>query len=95
MEHFKHERLISANEDLRDLVRRAESAVKGTRTISEGDLQTLSQCISNRAPSIGDASRSETLDTDLRSEIADYVRNFRALQTALDKIRCVIQTRRL
>jgi hypothetical protein len=95
MEINKHERFLCANEELRDFLQRAEGLAKGTGSISERDLQALSQRLSTLAPEIGDASRSETLDADLRNEVAEYVRNLRALQTALEKVRCIMVARKL
>jgi len=47
------------------------------------------------APEIGDASRSETLDTSLQHEIAEYVKNLRALQSVLEKVRCAMLARQV
>jgi len=95
MERRKHERFLSANEELRNFLRRVENLIKGTGAVTEGDLKGLSQRLANLAPEVGDASRSETLDTDLRSEVAEYVRNLRALQTALEKVRCIMLSRKM
>src|SRR5882724_7469062 len=95
MERHKHERFLSANQELRDFLQRVEGLTSGTCSISEGDLQALSRRLSNLAPEVGDASRSETLDASLRNEVAEYVNNLRALQTALEKVRCVMLARKM
>jgi len=95
METQKHERFLAANQELRDFLKRAEGLTIGTATISEGDLQSLSRRLSNLAPELGDASHSETLDASLRGEVAEYVNNLRALQVSLEKVRCVMLTRKL
>jgi hypothetical protein len=95
MESQKHERFLAANEELRDFLRRAEGLTAGTSTISEGDLKALSRRLSNLAPEVGDASHGETLDASLRNEVAEYVNNLRALQVSLEKIRCVMLTRKM
>lgn len=95
MDHHKHERFLSANEELRDFLQRVEGLASGTGSINERDLNALSQCLSTLAPEIGDASRVETLDADLRNEMAQYVNNLRALQIALDKVRCIMLTRKM
>jgi len=95
MDEHKHERFLAANQGLRDFLQRVEKLVTGTGTITDGDLKALSQRLSNLAPEVGDASRGETLDADLRSEIAEYVKNLRALQTALEKVRCIMLARKL
>jgi hypothetical protein len=90
----KHERFLSANEELRDFLKRIEGLASGTCSVSERDLHALSQRLSTLAPEIGDASRGETLDTGLRNEVAEYVRNLRSLQTALEKVRCIMLARK-
>ena len=95
MEYNKHERFLAANRELRDFLRRVEGLTTGTCSITEGDLKALSQRISTLAPEVGDASRSETLNLELRGEIAEYVNNLRALQIALEKVRCVMLARKM
>lgn len=89
-----HERFLAANESLRTFLRKAEGLASGTSTINELDLESLSRHLSNLAPEVGDASRGETLDAGLREEIAEYVRNLRALQMALEKVRCIMLARK-
>jgi chromosome segregation ATPase len=89
-----HARFLSANEELRDFLRRVEHLTNGNGTVSEDDLQQISQRLLNLAPEIGDASRSETLDTGLELEIAEYVKNLRALQGALERVRSLMRARR-
>ena len=95
MDQRNHERFLSANQELRDFLRRVENLVKGTGTITDGDLKALSQRLANLAPEVGDASRSETLDEYLRNEVGEYVKNLRALQAALEKVHCIMHARRL
>jgi hypothetical protein len=93
MENQTHARFLSANQELRDFLRRAERLVKKRGTASEEELKTISQCLLNLSPEVGDASRSETLDTGLQSEIAEYVKNLKALLGALEKVRNVMLAR--
>ena len=95
MDPHKHERFLAANQDLRDFLGRVENLANGSGTITDGDLKALSRRLSTLAPEVGDASRSETLDADLRNEVAEYVKNLRALQTALEKVRCIMLARKL
>jgi hypothetical protein len=95
MESNKHERFLSANKELRDFLERVEGLASGACSISDRDLQGLSQRLLTLAPEIGDASRGETLDANLRNEVAEYVKNLRALQTALEKVRCVMLARKM
>jgi len=95
MEHPKYKRFSAANEELRGFLRRADGLANGTASISEGDLKSLSQRIANLAPEVGEASRGETLDEILQNEIAEYVKNLRALQTSLEKVRCIMLARKV
>jgi hypothetical protein len=95
MDKINHERFLVANQELRDFLRKVEHLAQGTGMVTDGDLKALSLRLSTLAPEVGDASRSETLDADLRNEVAEYVKNLRALQTALENVRCIMLARKL
>ena len=94
MENQTHARFLSANQELRDFLRRAEGMANKAGTVSEEDLEKISLRLMNLGPEVGDASRSETLDAGLLSEVAEYVKNLKALQSALEKVRGVMLARR-
>jgi hypothetical protein len=94
MEDQMHARFLSANEELRDFLRRVEHLTNGTGAVSEDDLQNTAQRPLNIAPEIGDASRSETLNAGLQLEIAEHVKNLRALQGALERVGSLMRARR-
>lgn len=91
----KYARFVAANEELRGFLYRVDGLVKGTEAVTEGDLRSVSQRIANLAPEVGDASRGAALDKELQEEIAQYVHNLRALQSALEKVRCVMLARKV
>src|SRR6267154_5239902 len=95
MKNQTHARFQSANQKLRDFLRRAEGLASKSGTVTERDLKQFSLRFITLAPEIGDASRSATLDTSLQQEIAEYVKNLRALQGALKKVRCVMLARQV
>ncbi len=95
MNQQKHERFAIANQELTDFLRRIDGLARGTATVTEKDLQALSQRLSMLAPEVGDASRGETLDAELQNEIAKYVKNLRSLQIELEKLRCVMLARKV
>ena|ERR1700687_1165654 len=95
MDSSTHERFLSANDELRNFLQRVEGLATGTCLISEDDLQALSRRLANLAPEVGDAARSETLDAGSRNEVAEYVKNLRALQTALETVRCFMLARKI
>lgn len=90
----KHERFAAANEELRGFLERVDGLANGTASITEGDLRAVSQRIANLSPEVGEASRGEVLDQQVQLEIAEYVRNLRALQSALEKVRCIMLARK-
>ena len=94
MENQKHERFAVANGVLSDFLQRVDGLAIGTESITESDLQTLSQRLSTLAPEVGDASRGEKLDEALQGEIGKYVRNLLALQSALEKVRWIMLARK-
>ena len=95
MEHQKHERFAIANDELSGFLRRADGLATGAESITEGELQSLSERLSTLAPEVGDASRGEALDEGLQDEIAEYVKNFRAFQTALERVRYLMLARKM
>ena len=95
MECLIHERFLSANQELIGFLHQVDGLTNGTSSITEKDLRCLSERISSLAPDVGDASRGETLDAGLQQEIAEYVKNLRALQTALEKVNCFMLARKM
>ena len=85
MDSTMHERFQSANQELLCFLQRVDGLAAGTCSFTEKDLRSLSRRLSILAPEVGDASRGETLDAGLQQEIAEYVKNLRALQIALGK----------
>jgi hypothetical protein len=95
MEKQKHARFRSANQELRGFLRQAEGLAKKTGTVTAAELETISLSLTNVAPEIGDASRSETLDLTLQSEVGEYVKNLSALQTTVENVRSHVLARRV
>ena len=89
-----HVRFLAANQELRVFLARVEAQANGTGTVTACYLQVLARRLQNTAPEVGDASRSETLDSGLQLELAEYVRNLRALQAGLERVRYVMFARR-
>jgi hypothetical protein len=94
MELLNHERCVAGNKELRDILRRAEALVNRTGGATQEDLKAILARLLDRAPEIGDASHSETLDARLLEEVAEYVRNFNALQQVIVRIRSALTNRR-
>ena len=91
MHRPNHDRLTDANRELRDLLLRAIRLANEDGRATEPELMAVAAHLLPLAPEIGDASRGETLDADSRDEIAEFVRTFRALQQAVEKVRGVIR----
>jgi hypothetical protein len=94
MDNEKHERFATANRELSDFLKRVDGLSSGRESISERDLLSLSERLNTLSPEIGDATRGATLDQFLQNEIDTYVKNLRALQTAMEKVRCIMLARK-
>jgi hypothetical protein len=93
MERAKHKRFFAANQELRDFMHRAEGLASWSDTASEEELEAVWHRLLDLAPEVEDASGCEMLDAQLQEEIAAYVKNLRALQQAVETIRCVMLAR--
>jgi ABC-type phosphate transport system auxiliary subunit len=91
----RHVRFAAANCELREFRYKVDELAGGKETITERDLQALSQRLEMLSPEVGDASRASTLDKALQDELGNYVVNLRALQSALEKVRCIMLARKL
>jgi len=94
MDPQKRERFDVANQELADFLERIDGLANGMTSVTEKDLQGLSQRLLMLAPEVGDASRGVTLDEELQDEVGKYVKNLRSLQIGLEKLRCVMLARR-
>ncbi len=94
MELHSHERFIAGNQELREILRRAEGVGSADGRVTEEDLTAIGVRLQNLTPEVGDASRSETLDVRSLGEVAEYVKNLRTLQQAIEKIRSAPADRR-
>ncbi|HVA94223.1 MAG TPA: hypothetical protein VNI36_04895 [Candidatus Dormibacteraeota bacterium] len=90
-----NERCHTANEELRDFLRQAEVLADKSGTVREADVIALSSRLAGNAPEVGDASRGETLDAGLRVEIGEYVKNLRAVQSTIERVRYEILAHKL
>jgi hypothetical protein len=88
LEHVHHDRFIAGNRELREILRRAEGLENADCRVTEEDLKIIRDRLLNVTPEIGEASRSVTLDADLQDQVAEYVKNLRALLHVMEKIRC-------
>jgi hypothetical protein len=95
IEHQKHEGFAAANEELRGFLRRVDSIADNMGSVASRELWSSSRRLLNLDPEVGDAARGKTLDADLQIEIAEYVKNLRALQTVLAKVQCIVVARNL
>ena len=93
MELANHERFFAANQDLRDFLRRTEGLASRSDTLNEEELKVVWPRLPDLAREVEHESNCEILDAELQEEIAAYVKNLRALQQAVETIRCVMLTR--
>jgi hypothetical protein len=87
------DRFLSANRDLRNFLERVDAMVHGTGDVSPGELPAIGRLLETMAPEIGEASHAASADAALQAQIQEYVGNLRALQAALEQVRCVMFAR--
>jgi hypothetical protein len=87
MKQHGHDRFEACNKELRHFLRLAEVLANVNGTAGDADLKTVRMRLLNQSVEVGEASRSVTLDASLRIELAEYVKNLRALQKAMEKQR--------
>ena len=90
----KGERFLRANQDISAFLRRVERLSEGTCWIDERDLQALSDRVAGLGPELRNASEGANPDLQLQEEVAKYIAHLRALQTALEKVQCIMLTRK-
>jgi hypothetical protein len=90
----RHNRLLSANCELRSFLERVDALVHGTGDVDAIELRALGRLLEVMAPEIGEASRGPSVDAVLQALIREYTDNLRALQTSLDQVSCVMLARR-
>ena len=94
MKRPNHGRFIAGNQELREILRRAEKLEKVPGTTNDRNLMKIGIRLLNQTPEIGDASRCETLDRALLDEVAEYVKNLLALQKVIETFRSAPVDRR-
>jgi|SRR5690242_7230378 hypothetical protein len=94
MQNQLHARFLLANRELSEFLHRAQGLATDPRAVTEDELKIISAHLITVAPEVGDAARGETLDADLQEDVAEYVKNLRALRSTLEIVRSITHTRR-
>ena len=94
MDRRTHERFAAANQMLGEFLRKVDGLAKGTDSITEQDMQSLSQRLNNMAPEVADTMNAQTPANGQQDELLEYIRNLSSLQTALETVRCVMLARK-
>jgi hypothetical protein len=95
MDGKSYERFTTANQELGEFLRKVDGLVNGSDSINEEDLLFLSKRLSTLAPEVENTPPLETRAEPLPGEVAEYVKNLRALQLALETVRCVMLARKV
>jgi hypothetical protein len=90
-----YERFTAANRELIEFLQKVDGLANGLDLVTEADLLSLSKQLATLAPEVEKTPLQETPVTPLPDEVAEYVRNLRALQLALETVRCVMLTRKV
>jgi predicted nucleic acid-binding Zn-ribbon protein len=90
----KSETFVAANRELSAFLVRVDRLAAGSGDLNARDLQALSNRIAVVGPELCSASQVESVDTALQHEIVRYIANLRSLQTALEKVSCIMLARK-
>jgi hypothetical protein len=88
------ERFAAANLELNAFLRKVDGLANGTESITEENLKSLSQRIAVLDPLAAEILSVQEHDAMQQTEITEYVQNLRALQSALETVRCVTLARK-
>jgi hypothetical protein len=90
MDTQRQEQFVVANRELCLFLQRVDGLAHGTESVTEEDMLSLSRRLSTITPQVGDILASQANDEGQPNEIAEYIKNLRALQTALETVRVIM-----
>jgi hypothetical protein len=90
-----HQRFAAANQELSEFLRKVDGLANGTELITEHDLQSLSQRLSDLAPEVADGLKAQASAHGQQDELLEYIGNLRTLQTSLETVYCVMLARKV
>jgi hypothetical protein len=90
-----YQQFAAANLELDEFLKKVDGLAKGAESIAEEDLLFLSKRLATLAPEVEKTPLLETCGEPLPGEIAEYIKNLRALQLALETVRCVMLARKV
>ena len=90
----RYDHLLSANRELRNFLERVDALTQDAADVDASDLRALHRLVDAMAPEICKPSIGDIADAALQSQIQEYRRNLRALQTSLEQVRSVMLARR-
>jgi hypothetical protein len=94
MNFRKQEAFVSANQELSKFLRKVDCLANGTGSVTEADLLSLSRRIEALSQEVHNYPLAETVGDGVPNEVSEYVKNLRAVQAALETVRCVMLARK-
>lgn len=88
-----NKRLIFANRELRTFLNLVDALVQGRGDVVPADLRAIGRLLQSMAPEIGDPASRVSEDAERQALIEEYADSLRAVQTALEQVRCVMLAR--
>jgi len=89
-----YQQFAEANHEFSEFLRKVDGLTNGTESVTEGDLQSLSQSLAALAPMAGEVLAAQAHDNEQQNDVTEYIRNLRSLQTALETVHCVMLARK-
>jgi hypothetical protein len=90
-----YKQFAAANLELVDFLKKVDGLAKGSDSITEADLQSLSTRLGLLAPEVEKTPMRESEGAPLPAEVSEYVKHLRELQLALETVRCVMLARKV
>jgi hypothetical protein len=82
-----------SNTKLQMLLARVREALAGRANFGVEDLRAIAEPVAEMAPIIAESTQLRAVAPELHSELEIYTQNLGEMQTALDRVRCVLLAR--
>lgn len=93
MEATALERVRVANGKLRDMLRKASEALAGRASFGVKEVRAIAEPVASMEPIVSQGPELRAAAPELQNELRAYAQNLGELNTALDRVRCVLLAR--
>ncbi len=87
------EQVRGSNSKLRGMLRRVGDALAGRANFGVEEIREIAEPVSRMAPVVAEANQLRAESPELRNELEHYAHNLGELNTALERVNCVLLAR--